>query len=68
MVAWKQQIKPTDIQKVASYILSLQGTNPADAKAAEGDKHVVEVAAEQTEEKVANEEEVAEPILDATDA
>lgn len=68
MVAWKQQIKPTDIQKVASYILSLQGTNPADAKAAEGDKHVAEVTTEQTEEKVANEEEVAEPILDATDA
>jgi len=38
MVSWKQQIKPTDIQKVASYILSLQGTNPADAKAPEGDK------------------------------
>ena len=38
MVAWKQQIKPSDIQKVASYILSLQGTNPADGKAPEGDK------------------------------
>lgn len=37
MVSWKQQIKPSDIQKVASYILSLQGSNPADAKAAEGD-------------------------------
>lgn len=39
MVSWKQQIKPTDIQKVASYILSLQGSNPADAKAPEGDKY-----------------------------
>jgi len=38
MVAWKQQIKPTDIQKIASFILTLQGTNPADAKAPEGDK------------------------------
>ena len=38
MVAWKQQIKPSEIQKISSYILSLQGTNPADAKAAEGDK------------------------------
>lgn len=38
MVSWKQQIKPSDIQKVASYILSLQGTNPADGKAPEGDK------------------------------
>ena len=40
MVAWKQQIKPGDIAKVASYILSLQGTNPADAKEPEGDKVV----------------------------
>ncbi len=38
MVAWKQQIKPTDIQKIASFILTLQGTNPVDAKAPEGDK------------------------------
>lgn len=38
MVAWKQQIKPTDIQKIASFILTLQGTKPADAKAPEGDK------------------------------
>ncbi len=38
MVAWKQQIKPSDIQKVSSYILSLQGKNPADGKAPESDK------------------------------
>lgn len=38
MVAWKAQIKPSDIQKVASYILTLQGTNPVDGKAPEGDK------------------------------
>lgn len=37
MISWKDQIKPTDIQKVASYVLSLQGTNPPGAKAPEGD-------------------------------
>lgn len=37
MISWKAEIKPSDIQKVASYILSLQGTNPKDAKAPEGD-------------------------------
>lgn len=37
MVPWKEIIKPSDIQKVASYVLSLQGTNPADAKAPEGE-------------------------------
>ena len=37
MVPWKETLKPTDIQKVASYVLSLQGTNPPGAKPAEGD-------------------------------
>jgi cytochrome c oxidase cbb3-type subunit 3 len=35
MVAWKASIKPSDIQKVASYVLSLQGSNPKDAKPTE---------------------------------
>lgn len=38
MIPWKEQIKPSDIQKVASYVLSLQGTNPAGGKAPEGDE------------------------------
>lgn len=42
MVAWKSIIKPSDAQKVSSYIISLQGTNPPDAKAPEGDKWVEE--------------------------
>lgn len=37
MVAWKESLKPTEIQKVASYVLSLQGTKPADGKAPEGE-------------------------------
>lgn len=37
MVSWKAIIKPSDIQKVASYVLSLQGSNPKDGKAPEGD-------------------------------
>ncbi|UPT71136.1 MAG: c-type cytochrome [Flavobacterium sp. JAD_PAG50586_2] len=37
MVAWKASLKPTEIQEVASYILSLQGTNPKDAKAPDGE-------------------------------
>jgi cytochrome c oxidase cbb3-type subunit 3 len=37
MIAWKGTLKPKEIQKVASYILSLQGSNPKDAKEAEGE-------------------------------
>lgn len=35
MISWKASIKPSDIQKVASYVLSLQDTNPAGAKPSE---------------------------------
>lgn len=47
MIAWKQQIKPSDIQKISSYIITLQGTNPPDAKAPEGDKYVQEATQEE---------------------
>ena len=45
MVAWKATLKPTEIQQVSSYILSLQGSNPKDAKAAEGDLYIDPAAA-----------------------
>jgi len=44
MISWKDQIKPSDIQKVASYVLSLQGTKPAGGKAPEGEVWVEEGA------------------------
>ena len=44
MVAWKGTLKPSEIQQVASYVLSLKGTNPKDAKAPEGDVWVDESA------------------------
>ena len=38
MIAWsKNGMKPKDIQLVASYVLSLQGSNPKDPKAPDGD-------------------------------
>ena len=42
MISWKGTLKPKEMQKVASYILSLKGTNPPDAKAAEGEVWVEE--------------------------
>lgn len=38
MIAWQQKLKPDEIQSVASYILSLQGTHPANAKEPQGEK------------------------------
>jgi cytochrome c oxidase cbb3-type subunit III len=46
MAPWKDVIKPSDIQKLASYIVSLGGTNLANAKEAEGEIWVDEVVTE----------------------
>ncbi|TAE47241.1 MAG: cytochrome C oxidase subunit III, partial [Bacteroidetes bacterium] len=40
MIPWLGQLKPKEIQNVASYILSLQGTNPANPKAPEGTEYI----------------------------
>jgi len=40
MISWKGTLKPKEMQKVASYVISLNGTNPPDAKAAEGEVYV----------------------------
>lgn len=37
MVAWNKTLKPGDIAKVSSYVISLQGTTPAKAKEPEGE-------------------------------
>jgi cytochrome c oxidase cbb3-type subunit 3 len=45
MVSWKGTLKPTEIQYAASYIMSLQGTNPKDAKAPDGELSTAENSA-----------------------
>ncbi len=44
MIAWQQKLRPNQMQQVASYILSLKGTNPANAKAPQGEKQAKEVS------------------------
>lgn len=46
MVAWNATLKPTQIQQVASYILSLQGSHPQNPKAPEGDLYVAKTVKE----------------------
>ncbi len=38
MISWKKQLNPLQLQQLASYVMSLQGSNPAGAKAPQGDK------------------------------
>ncbi|MEZ4825214.1 MAG: cbb3-type cytochrome c oxidase N-terminal domain-containing protein [Bacteroidia bacterium] len=48
MIPWQDQLKPKEIQEVSSFILTLEGTNPPDGKAPQGDIYTPEApAAEQ---------------------
>ncbi len=38
MLSWKTQLKPKEIQEVASYVISLHGSNPPNAKPPQGTK------------------------------
>lgn len=61
MIPWKTQLSAEKMQQVASYIISLQGTNPPNAKEAEGDLWVEEAPAEEpaTDEITEETEEVS---------
>ena len=37
MIAWKNDLRPRDMQEVASFIMSMVGTNPPNAKDAQGE-------------------------------
>jgi cytochrome c oxidase cbb3-type subunit 3 len=38
MISWKAMLKPEQIEQVSDYVLSLQGSSPAQPKAAQGEK------------------------------
>lgn len=42
MIAWEAQMSPSEIQSVASYILTLKGTSPPNPKAPQGEKYTAE--------------------------
>ena len=48
MISWKGTLKPKQMQEVASYVLSLKGSNPKDPKAPEGEVWVDENAPKTT--------------------
>lgn len=64
MVAWGPQMTPLQLQELSSYILSLQGSNPENAKDAQGEKWVAPVEeaapADTTEQAPAAEAETAD--------
>lgn len=47
MISWQQQLKPKQMQEIASYIVTMQGTDPENAKEPQGELWVEESGAEQ---------------------
>jgi cytochrome c oxidase cbb3-type subunit 3 len=45
MISWAQKLSPRQINEVASFVLSLQGSKPAGAKEPEGDLYEPEASA-----------------------
>lgn len=62
MISWKQTLKPAEMAQVSSYLLTFQGTTPADPKAPEGEIWVDENAPAE----VPPAEEVPEQETDST--
>lgn len=60
MISWQTQLKPSEMQQVASYILSLQGTNPPNAKEAEGKEYKEENNTEESAEEKSAEDDTQE--------
>jgi cytochrome c oxidase cbb3-type subunit 3 len=61
MISWKDQLKPTEMQKVASYVLSLQGSNPKEPKAIEPEAVLYE-----DKEAAESDETKTETVVDST--
>lgn len=64
MVAWGPMMTPQQLQELSSYVLSLQGSNPENAKEPQGEKWVAPVEeaapADTTEQAPASEAETAD--------
>lgn len=46
MIAWKTDLKPSEMAQVSSYVMTLHGTNPSDGKEPEGEIWTEESSAE----------------------
>ena len=51
MVPWKTELKPLEMAQVSSYVLTFEGTTPAEPKAAEGEIWIDKTAAAAAEDK-----------------
>jgi cytochrome c oxidase cbb3-type subunit 3 len=70
MISWQSQLSPGDMRDVSSYILTLQGTTPANPKEPQGELYVPEETPEEetaAEETTTEETDVEETAAEETD-
>ena len=67
MVAWKQTLKPVEMAQVASYVLTLGGTTPANPKEPQGDIWVDPDAPAQEPTESESETPAMEQVSDSTE-
>jgi cytochrome c oxidase cbb3-type subunit 3 len=60
MLAWERQLRPAELMAVSSYVGTLLGTDPANAKAPQGEQQVRQAPAPVDETEVASDPEAAE--------
>lgn len=60
MISWQSQLRPTDMHRVASYIITLAGTNPPNAKEPQGVKYEASPQADTETDSGSQTEEEAE--------
>lgn len=66
MIAWKQSLKPAEMAQVASYVITLGGTIPANPKEAEGDLWKDPDAPQTNESESEAQPEQMEQVTDST--
>ena len=54
MISWKTQMSPDDMRAVGSYVITLQGTNPPNAREPQGEQYVPEAEAPPEEAAIEN--------------
>ncbi len=67
MKSWQADFSPLKIDEIASYVISLKGTNPPNGKAPQGDMYVGETTAKSDSTKT-DSTKVKAPVIDSTKA
>jgi cytochrome c oxidase cbb3-type subunit 3 len=60
MLAWERQLRPAELLAVSSYVGTMLGSDPPNAKAAQGDRHVRQAPVAEEEIEAAADEGAAE--------